>query len=140
MRPETRGATTQVTIDQIVDWQDTDAAGHYHHATVVRWVEAAEAELHEKLGILSVSGTIPRAHYEVDYRARLWFRDRVTITLWVDQIGGSSLRYGFSVARADVEVACGSMTVVHIDGLGRPCTWPRHIRSALSTYCPVQQG
>jgi len=34
-----------VVVDRRVEWQDTDAAGHYHHSTVIRWVEAAEAVL-----------------------------------------------------------------------------------------------
>jgi acyl-CoA thioester hydrolase len=122
-----------VRIDRIVEWPDTDAAGHYHHSTVISWAEAAEAELHERLGLLDLFGVIPRVRYEVDYRARLWFRDRVTVELWVAEVGTASVRYVF-VVRRDHEVAVsGSMTAVHIDpGLGRAAPWPEHVREVLS--------
>src|SRR5690606_35087854 len=45
------GAGAGVTIGRTVEWQDTDAAGHYHHSAVIRWVEAAETALHERLGL-----------------------------------------------------------------------------------------
>ncbi|HJT93100.1 MAG TPA: thioesterase family protein [Mycobacterium sp.] len=122
----------QVTIERIVEWPDTDAAGHYHHSTVVRWVEAAEADLNERLGVLTLFGVVPRARYEVDYRARLWFRDRVTVTLWVAEVGRSSLRYAFAVRRGDDVAASGAMTVVHIDpAAGRPLPWPDDVRSLM---------
>lgn len=122
----------QVTIERIVEWPDTDAAGHYHHSTVVRWVEAAEAELHERLGLLPLFGVVPRARYEVDYRARLWFRDRVTVTLWVAEVGRASVRYAFAVRRADEVAASGAMTAVHIDpAAGRPLPWPDYVRELI---------
>jgi 2-aminobenzoate-CoA ligase len=37
--------------------------------------------LHERLDLLELFGTVPRVRYEVDYLARLWFRDRVDVAL-----------------------------------------------------------
>lgn len=131
MTPSMR--THHVQIERVVEWPDTDAAGHYHHATVTRWVEAAEAELHEQLGLDQLFGVIPRVHYEVDYHARLWFRDPVTVSLWIDELGQSSIRYGFQILRWEDVAAVGSMTVVHIDpSLGRAVHWPDHLRTALT--------
>ena len=31
-----------IRVERTVEWPDTDAAGHYHHSSVIRWVEAAE--------------------------------------------------------------------------------------------------
>lgn len=121
-----------VTIERLVDWQDTDAGGHYHHSTVIRWVEAAEAELHAGLGLGELFGVVPRVHYEVDYSARLWFRDRVSVTLSVGAVGRSSLRYDFEVRRGDELAANGSMTAVQIDqSTGATVAWPEATRALL---------
>jgi acyl-CoA thioester hydrolase len=86
-------STPQVTIERVVDWTDTDAAGQYHHATVLRWAEAADAELQDQLGLIELFGLVPRVRYEVDYKARLWFRDQVMVHLHVAAVGGASVRY-----------------------------------------------
>ncbi|MGQ4596383.1 thioesterase family protein [Nocardia sp. R6R-6] len=123
-----------VTITRIVEWPDTDAAGHYHHSTVVRWVEAAEAELHEQLGLPDLFGVIPRVRYEVDYHARLWFRDRITIRLELAALGRSSIRYVFTVQRGDEVAVSGAMSAVHIDPAeGRAVPWPEHVRALVKT-------
>ena len=122
----------QVTIERLVEWPDTDAAGHYHHSSVVRWAEAAEAELFEQLGVAHLFGVIPRVRYEVDYKARLWFLDRVAVQLGVAEVGRASVRYEFSVRRGDEVAAAGAMTAVHIDPeAGRPSAWPDDVRAVL---------
>lgn len=128
----TDGAGPSVTIERTVEWQDTDAAGHYHHATVIRWVEAAEAALHERLGLPELFGTVPRVRYEVDYLARLWFRDRVRITLRTAHLGRTSVRYEFAVDRDGETAARGAMTCVLMerDGSGT-ASWPDQVRAAL---------
>jgi acyl-CoA thioester hydrolase len=126
------GAPT-VTVERLVEWPDTDASGHYHHSTVVRWAEAAEAELLEQLGVPNLFGVIPRVRYEVDYTARLWFRDRVAVQLWIAEVGRTSVRYEFAVRRGDEVAATGSMTAVNIDlGAGRPSAWPVDVRAVLT--------
>lgn len=121
-----------MTIERTVDWQDTDAAGHYHHATVIRWVEAAEAALHQQLGLPELFGTVPRVRYEVDYLARLWFRDQVRISLGVASMGRTSIRYEFAVDRDGEIAARGAMVCVltqpHDGGV---VTWPAPVRAAL---------
>lgn len=125
--------THHVRIERVVEWPDTDAAGHYHHATVARWVEAAEAELHEQLGLGQLFGVIPRVYYEVVYHERLWFRDPVTVSLWVEELGRTSIRYRFQVSRCAEVAATGSMTAVHIDpAVGRSLPWPDNIRTGLA--------
>lgn len=79
-----------VVVERRVEWTDTDAAGHYHHSTVVRWVEAAEAVLLHRLGLSHLFGSTPRVHFEADYRARLWFGDAVRTELKVTKVGSAS--------------------------------------------------
>lgn len=134
---------TSVSSARVVDWIDTDAAGHYHHSAVIRWVEAAESVLHEDLGLLELFGTVPRVRYEVDYLDRLWFREEVVTSLWVEKVGGSSLTYAFEVVGPRGPAARGRMICVNIggrsgdvpeDGTSSPATaWPDEVRALLSS-------
>lgn len=136
MSPET-GASC--TIRRTVEWPDTDAAGHYHHSTVVRWAEAAEAALLESLGVRDLFGVIPRVRYEVDYTDRLWFGDEVDITIGIGRLGRSSLRYDFEVRRGDAVAAKGSMTAVQIDqATGETVPWPESTRALLDSSDSAQ--
>lgn len=141
---------TAVTIERCVDWQDTDAAGHYHHGSAVRWVEAAEAALLDRVGLSGLFGRTPRVRYEVDYVGRLWFGDTVSIELSVGRLGTSSLRYDFVVTRipgpaspaeAPTEPAValrGSLTAVHTpDNFAGAQPWPANVVTALTGQTPV---
>ncbi|GAA1162110.1 acyl-CoA thioesterase [Ornithinicoccus hortensis] len=127
----TRGPA--VRIERQVDWIDTDAAGHYHHSSVIRWAEAAEAELLRRVGAPDLTPTVPRVRYEVDYLDRLYFRDTALVDLWVDKVGTSSLRYGFEVTRAGHGPAArGAMTCVLVDpGTGASAPWPADLARRL---------
>ena len=129
-----------VKIRRRVEWPDTDAAGRYHHSTVIRWVEAAEAELFAALQLLEVFGSVPRVHYEVDYKSPVYFRDEIELALVVDKVGGSSVRYTFKVLRLPVPaepgrvVAQGALVAVIIDAdSGSPRAWPEDARQRLLT-------
>lgn len=139
----TRASVTRASVTRVVDWCDTDAAGHYHHSSVIRWVEAAESELHTRLGLLDLFGVVPRVRYEVDYLDRLWFRDEVTTSLWVEKVGGSSLVYAFEVEGPRGPAARGRMVCVNVGsrsgqgpdgGEGPPSVpWSDEVRAALTS-------
>jgi acyl-CoA thioester hydrolase len=76
-----------------VEWMDTDAAGHHHHSSITRFVEAAEATLMRERGVTGYFGASPRVHFEVDFSARLWFGQEVTATLVLERCGTSSLTF-----------------------------------------------
>jgi len=121
-----------VTVERMVEWPDTDAAGHYHHSSVIRWVEAAEAALHSQLGLDELFGSVPRVRYEVDYLARLWFRDLVQITLEVADVGRTSLTYAFVVQRDGEVAAQGRMVCVNSDPKGQGASaWSEDVRARL---------
>lgn len=123
----------EVTIHRRLEWPDTDASGHQHHSVVLRWVESAEADLLDRLGYPTLFGRTPRVRYEVEYRARLWFRDEITIRLGITRVGRSSMTYGFEVDSANGRAADGQLTVVHTAGsTGRSQPWPDAIRAALT--------
>ncbi len=112
---------------------DTDAAGIWHHSTLLRWAEEAEAELHRQLGIIGETfGATPRVHVEFDYFLSLRFDEVVSLTLTVANLGQTSITYELELFRSDQQVAKGKMIAVFIDrqsGAKRP--WPEEMRTAL---------
>lgn len=127
-----------VTVERRVEWPDTDAAGHYHHSTVVRWVEAAEAVLLRRLGLSHLFGSTPRVHFEADYRARLWFGEAVRTELRVTKVGASSLHYAFTVLGEEgTEAATGRMVIAHSAARATGTTpWPADVREVLTKAGP----
>lgn len=134
--PSDHGATdTRVSVETAVAWADTDASGHYHYSTVLRWMEAAEVALYEHLGVPQMFGTIPRAHVEVDFLRPVWFRDRVRTTVAVARLGRSSLTLEFELTCAGEPVARASQTVVHVDGAGGSASpWPEDVRRLVAAH------
>ena len=131
----TDGASVTVTMH--VEWADTDAAGHHHHASVTRWVEAAEAQLYRSIGNPQLMTVVPRVAYQAEYLDRLFYQDAVAVTLRVRNVGRTSMTYAFEVRRAadDVLAARGSYTVVHIGELqGRGVPWPDELRRAFAGH------
>ncbi|MEV8531418.1 acyl-CoA thioesterase [Streptomyces sp. NPDC051211] len=127
-----------VVVERRVEWPDTDAAGHYHHSTVVRWVEAAEAVLLRRLGLAHLFGSTPRVHFEADYRARLWFGETVRTELKVTKVGASSLHYAFTVhGEGEEAAASGRMVVAHSAARATATTaWPDDVREVLTKAGP----
>nr|WP_174514469.1 thioesterase family protein [Streptacidiphilus jiangxiensis] len=131
------GVPAGVVVERRVEWHDTDAAGHYHFSSVQRWVEAAEAVLLRRLGLAELFGSIPRVHFEADYRERLWFGDTVRVEFRVARVGGSSLHYTFDVHGPRGLSASGAMSVVHSAPTARGTErWPEHVRHALTQAGP----
>lgn len=127
----------EVEIERRVEWSDTDAAGHQHYSVILRWAEAAEAELLRSLGLEWLFGRIPRVRHEVDYRARLWFGEVVRTRLWVEELGRTSIRYGFEVRGARGLAAQGSATAVHTQpDQEKGAPWPDEVRALLAPRSP----
>jgi len=132
-----------VVIQRTVEWPDTDASGHYHHSAVLRWVEAAEAVLHERLELPDLVARLPRVHYEVDYVARLWFRDRVQVKFSVADVGTTSVRYEFTVTRGEEVAARGVMVCVYSEPHRHESTttpWPEWMAQALRRASASNDG
>lgn len=126
----------RVTLVRRIEWGDTDAAGVYHWSTVFRLVEAAEAVLHDRLGIREHTfGATPRVHVSCDFRRELAFFDAVRVELVVAEVGRSSVRYAFTLYRdgEDEPAAEGEMVGVHVSGqpAGTSEPWPPELRERL---------
>lgn len=125
-------------LDRHIEWIDTDAAGHQHNSVVMRFVEAAEARLFRELGVVSYFGHAPRVRHEIDYRAKLYFGQRVTIAVRIERIGTSSMDFSFKVwghpyeGRGAVIAAEGRFVTVCVpQGSDASTPWPEGIRAAL---------
>ena len=122
----------EVEIERRVEWSDTDAAGHQHYSAILRWAEAAEAELLRQLGVGWLFGRVPRVRHEVDYVGRLWFGEVVRTRLWVDRLGHSSVRFGFEVHGPNGPAARGHVTAVHaLPTQEHSAPWPDEVRKVL---------
>jgi acyl-CoA thioester hydrolase len=132
------GGLPEVSIERTVEWVDTDAAGHQHNSVIMRWVEAAEAELFRRLQLPDYFPSAPRVQQVINYRAKLWFGQRVTARLSVQELGRTSLTFAFEVHGQPHEqspgglAADGTFTTVYVPAdSGGAQPWPNHIRAAI---------
>ncbi len=127
------GEAARITIRRLVEFTDTDASGHYQNLAVLRWIEAAEAVLHQRLGIAQRTfGASPRVRLEIDFRRPVWFLDEVDIELVVEHVGRTSCRYRFAVRSAGETAAEGVSVVVHVPKAREGAVpWPDDLRELL---------
>lgn len=128
---EDRGPAS-VVLQRRIEWIDTDAAGIFHYTTVFRLAEWAEAVLHDRLGIRTLTfGSTPRVKVAAEFRRSLRFWDLVEVELTVASVGRASLQQSF-VIRVDGDVAVdGEVTMVLVDReTGRARPWPDEVRES----------
>ncbi|ALE04653.1 thioesterase (plasmid) [Arthrobacter sp. ERGS1:01] len=136
------GASAAV-VEHTVEWVDTDASGHQHNSAIIRWVESAEAELFRQLALPDYFPSAPRVHQSVNFRAKVWFGQRVTTTIWVQKLGVSSVTFGFEVRvkpmgeRPGGLAADGIVVAAHVPAGGdSSARWSEHIRGAITEAVP----
>jgi YbgC/YbaW family acyl-CoA thioester hydrolase len=114
-----------ITLRRRLDWDDTDAAGYWHHSTFWTYAEAGEAALARTLGLTELLfGATPRRSVEAEFHRPVFFDDEVTITFAVEHVGRTSATYLTTVHREGELAATGRMVVVLVDDDGRPRPWP----------------
>lgn len=123
----------EASVQRTVEWVDTDASGHQHNSAILRWVEAAEAELFRSLELPDYFPSAPRVQQVINYKAKLWFGQRITATVTVSALGRTSLTLAFEVASDAGEVAAyGTVTTVYVPhGTAAAQPWPEHFVKAL---------
>jgi acyl-CoA thioesterase FadM len=123
----------RITLERLVEFSDIDASGNHHTSAAIRWVEAAEAVLHHRLGIADLTfGSHPRVHLQLHFRERLYFLDRIEVELRATHVGGRSVRYAFDVRRGETVAVSGTFTSVYVPrGAERAKPWPAQVRRAL---------
>ncbi|SDL07271.1 acyl-CoA thioester hydrolase [Arthrobacter sp. ov407] len=136
-RPPQAGVSS-ASIERTVEWVDTDAAGHQHNSAIMRWAESAEAELFRQLDLPEYFPSAPRVHQAINFRAKLWFGQRVTTTLWVQAMGGKSMTFGFEVVAHPMGehdgglAADGTFVTAYVPvGADASAPWPERFRAAI---------
>ena len=124
----------RITLRRLVEFPDIDISGHYHNSAVIRWIEAAEAVLHSRLGIADLTfGFNPRLQLEIQFRARLYFLDDIDVDLAVIHVGRSSVRYSFDIRRGDTVAVTGRFAAAYLlRGAEHTQPWPEQVRHALT--------
>jgi YbgC/YbaW family acyl-CoA thioester hydrolase len=126
------GEPAEITIEQRIEWHDTDASGHHHHASILRMAEAAEAELLERLGLAEeLYGSFPRVHVSADFQEPLHFRARVDVHIKVAELRRTSIAFAFVVKLEGRQVADGRVVAVRLESDGRPAPWTERQRELL---------
>lgn len=136
-------ASAAVTHLAQVEWVDTDAAGHHHNSAIMRWVEAAEAEMMRRAALPEYFPRAPRVHQSIDFSSKLTFGQTVRTRLWIEHIGTTSLTFRFDTAglapdsRHDWSLAAAGRLVTAFVPLGatRSAPWPKEWQTALAPYC-----
>lgn len=107
------------TTARRIEFRDTDAAGIVHFSAFFLWMESAEHELLRRVGIPifdhQSNGTIaswPRVSVSCDYKSPIHFGGEIAITILVEEIGRTSITYGFRFEQAGIWVAQGRVVVV----------------------------
>ncbi|WP_430297375.1 acyl-CoA thioesterase [Sinomonas sp. B1-1] len=150
---EASGAVVREEVTRTVEWVDTDAAGHHHNSFVLRSVEAAEARLFRRLGVLEAYfGAAPRVRQEVDYLSKLYFGQEATTVLELEAIGRSSMTFRFQVwgeahdggpsGRVERRLAAsGRFVTVHVPKDSEASApWPEAIRAAVEAGDEAAHG
>ncbi|MFJ5958769.1 acyl-CoA thioesterase [Paenarthrobacter sp. NPDC092416] len=156
-------AFPEASVERTVEWVDTDASGHQHNSAILRWVEAAEAELFRILELPDYFPSAPRVQQVINYKAKLWFGQRVTATVKIHALGRTSLTMAFEVrgqaletpdgggpgggatgadgglSGGSVVAAFGTVTTAHVpSGATSAQPWPEHFVRAVRTVRAIR--
>ena len=126
------GEPARITIEQRLEWSDTDASGHHHHSAMFRMAAVAEAELFERLGLgEELYGGLPRVHVSLNLRSPVRFRARLEVELTVTEVGRTSIEFGFTVSTEGAIAADGRVVAVRVGNDRRPIPWTEGQRALL---------
>ena len=93
------------SIEERVLWGDVDAARIIFYGSYIRFFEIAETELFRAVGMSygkvfdDLDIWLPRVHLECDFRRVAQLDDLLEVSVYVGNIGKTSLRLDFEVRR-----------------------------------------
>ena len=135
------------TIEERVLWGDVDAARIIFYGSYVRFFGIAETELFRAVGMPygkvfdELDIWLPRVHLECDFHRAAQLDDLLEVSVYVGNIGRTSLRLNFEVRRKrDGEIEPDLIATAHFvlvsarrDTL-EPVPVPEELRRALEPY------
>jgi YbgC/YbaW family acyl-CoA thioester hydrolase len=136
------------SVQDRVRWSDVDGAGIIYFGSYIRFFEIAETEMYRAMGLpyshaFEVLGVYPvRAQFHCDFKSPAYLDDLLTVELWVEKIGGSSLHVDFRMIRAASEkgtlgetLVTGYCIMVTVDRQTlKPTRVPQRLRDALQQF------
>jgi YbgC/YbaW family acyl-CoA thioester hydrolase len=105
-------------IQHRVEFHETDLGGVVHFSNFLRYAEACEHDFLAKIGydwreaLAHSDAAWPRTHVTCDYLAPARFRDTLTVRLFLERVGVSSISYHFEIDHDDTALASGRVRVV----------------------------
>lgn len=136
------------TIEERVRWGDVDAAGIIFYGSYIRFFEIAETELFRAVGLPygkvfeELNIWLPRVHLECDFHRAAQMDDLLEVSVYVGNLGKTSLRLNFEVRRrneaGEIEeklMATAHFVLVSTDRKNlRPLPVPEGLRRALEPF------
>jgi len=136
------------TIEERVRWGDVDAASIIFYGSYIRFFEIAETELFRAVGLPygklfdELDIWLPRVHLECDFHRAPRLDDLLEVSVYVGNIGRTSLRLDFEVRRKTEDgtiekdlMATAHFVLVATDRLNlKPIPVPDELRRALELY------
>ena len=99
-----------------VQFADTDLVGIVHFSMFFRYLEEAEHALWRAAGLPVIKGADdagwPRVSATFDYKAPLRFEDEFEVDVEVAATTTRTIRYAFTLRRADTLIGKGTLTAV----------------------------
>ena len=136
------------TIEERVLWGDVDAARIIFYGSYIRFFEIAETELFRSVGMPygkvfdELDIWLPRVHLECDFKRAAQLDDLLEMSVYVGNIGKTSLRLNFEVRRKGwdgaveeelIATAHFVLVAVRRDTLD-PVPVPEELRRAFAPY------
>jgi YbgC/YbaW family acyl-CoA thioester hydrolase len=136
------------TIEERVRWGDVDAAGIIFYGSYIRFFEIGETELFRAVGLPygkvfdELNIWLPRVHLECDFHRAAQMDDLLAVSVYVGNIGRTSLRLNFEVRRKTEDgtiekdlMATAHFVLVSTDRKNlKPLPVPEALRVALDPY------
>ena len=140
--------STKFTIEERVRWGDVDAASIIFYGSYIRFFEIAETELFRAVGMPygkvfeELDIWLPRVHLECDFHRAPRLDDLLEVSVYVGNIGRTSLRLDFEVRRKTEDgtiekdlVATAHFVLVATNRADlKPIPIPEALRQVLTPY------
>ena len=123
-----------------VYYEDTDFSGLVYHASYVRWCERGRTDFVRLIGLsqktmFDGSGEADKLFFvvrriELDYLKPATMDDVLEVVTWASEIGTASVLLEQEVRRDDVVLCRAKVTIVLINGEGRPSRLTQAMKGA----------
>ena len=141
------------SIEERVRWGDVDAAKIIFYGSYIRFFEIAETELFRSVGFPygkvfdELNIWLPRVHLECDFHRAAQMDDLLEVSVYVKNIGRTSLRFNFEVRKKneageieDELMATAHFVLVSADRENlKPVPVPDELRRALAPYAETSE-